>query len=323
MTETRTLIIGTRDSKLATWQAEHVSQELSRLGHQSKLEFVKTEGDAVLDAPLHQMGGKGVFTKALDEALFQGDIDIAVHSFKDIPTTLPEGLMVAAVLEREDPLDVLVTRNGLDFLNKEHYQGVIATSSNRRASQWLHKYPEHKIVDIRGNVQTRLRKLRESDWDATIFALAGLKRLGLDDHADLKLDWMLPAPAQGAMAVMIRSDDERLVQILSEINHEETELCTRIERDFLFMMEAGCSAPVGAYAFVEDGMVTFRAVALMPDGSERFDIEDAISVDNAREMGVWTAEELLSQGADKVIRAIRKEEADEERGQHPPKDGAK
>ncbi len=316
MTETRTLIIGTRDSKLATWQAEHVRKELRKQGHHSKLKFVKTEGDAVLDTPLPLMGGKGVFTKALDEALFRGDIDIAVHSFKDIPTTLPEGLMIAAVMEREDPFDALVARKGLDFLDNEDYQAVIATSSNRRASQWINKYPKHQTVDIRGNVQTRLRKLKESDWDATIFAMAGLKRLGLEDRADLKLDWMLPAPAQGALAIMIRSDDERLAQILKRLNHKDTELCTRIERDFLFMMEAGCSAPVGAFAFVDDGMVNFKAVVLMPDGSERFDIEDAISVDNAREMGIWTAEEIISMGADKVIRAIRKEDFEQQKGEN-------
>jgi len=316
LAKTRTLIIGTRDSKLATWQAEHVQQELRKQGYHSKIQFVKTEGDAVLDTPLPLMGGKGVFTKALDEALFNGDIDIAVHSYKDIPTTLPEGLMIAAVMKREDPLDVLVTREGQEFLNDEDYEAVIATSSNRRASQWLNKYTNHHTVDIRGNVQTRLRKLKESDWDATIFALAGLNRLGLEDRADLKLDWMLPAPAQGALAIMGRSDDQRVIDILKKLNHKETALCTSIERDFLYMMEAGCSAPVGAYAFIEDGMVNFKAVVLMPDGSERFDIEDAILAENAKEMGIWTAEEIILQGADKIIRAIREEEANQEKGEN-------
>lgn len=302
MSTNKALRIGTRDSKLATWQAQFVLDKLKETGHQARLKFVKTEGDLVLNTPLTQMGGKGVFTKALDEALFDGQIDLAVHSYKDIPTILPEGLKIAAVLERHDPRDVLVTRKGSDFLKDEHYEAVIATSSNRRQSQWLSKYKKHKIADIRGNVNTRLRKLRESDWDAAIFAAAGLKRLGLEEKIDLYLEWMISAPAQGAMAVMVRADDEEVQEILSPLHHETTAICTKIERDFLYMMEAGCSAPVGAFAEVTDGMVQLKATVLMPDGSERYDIEDAMAIENCSDMGILAAREIISRGAEKIIK---------------------
>ncbi len=308
MTKSRTFIIGTRSSRLAAWQAGHVKQKLEAQDRPCTLKFIKTEGDQTPDIPLPMLGGRGVFTKALDDALLQGTIDLAVHSLKDVPTTIPEGLKIAAVLRREDPFDVLVTREGTDFLEDGDYEGVIATSSNRRRSQWLSRYPKHSITNIRGNVQTRLHKLSESNWDAAIFAMAGLKRLGLQRHADLKLGWMIPAPAQGALAVMAREDDERVKEAVKPLNHEETALCTQVERDFLFMMEAGCSAPVGAYASVTEDMVNLKAVALMPDGSRRFDIENAISIENARDLGVRTAEELLAQGADAVIEAIREGE---------------
>lgn len=304
MSTKKPLRIGTRDSKLATWQAQFVSDKLKEQGNEATLEFVKTEGDLVLDTPLPLMGGKGVFTKALDEALLDGRIDLAVHSFKDIPTVLPEGLKIAAVLERHDPRDVLVTRKGTDFLEDENDHAVIATSSNRRQSQWLAKYKNHQITDIRGNVNTRLRKLRESDWDGAIFAAAGLNRLNLSANIDLYLDWMISAPAQGAMAVMIREDNEKVQGMLRPLHHETTAICTKIERDFLYMMEAGCSAPVGAFANVTDGMVQLKATVLMPDGSERYDIEDAMAIENCSDLGVLAAKEIISRGADKIIKLL-------------------
>jgi len=303
------LKIGTRDSQLATWQAQFVSERLKENHNPAELVFVKTEGDLTLDTPLTEMGGKGVFTKALDEALLDGRIDLAVHSFKDIPTILPAGLKVAAVLKREDPRDVIVTRKGTDFLDDSEYEAVVATSSNRRKSQWLSRYPKHRITDIRGNVNTRLRKVRENEWDAAIFAAAGLKRINLDDKIDQYLEWMIPAPAQGAMAVMIREDNEQLQKVLSKLDHRETRICTTIERDFLYMMEAGCSAPVAAYARIVDGMIQLKASVLMIDGSERYDIEDAIVVENSEGMGVQAASEVLKRGADKIIKLLSKKKA--------------
>jgi len=303
------LKIGTRDSQLATWQAQFVSERLKALNHSAELQYIKTEGDQKLDTPLTEMGGKGVFTKALDEALLDGRVDLAVHSFKDIPTILPQGLKIAAVLKRDDPRDVIVTRKGTDFLNDPNYEAVVATSSNRRKSQWLSHYPNHRITDIRGNVNTRLRKVRENEWDAAIFAAAGLKRINLDDKIDQYLEWMIPAPAQGAMAVMIREDNDELQTVLDQLNHRETRICTTIERDFLYMMEAGCSAPVAAYAKIVDGMVQLKASVLMIDGSERYDIEDAMVVENSDGMGIQAASEVLNRGADKIIKLLSKKRA--------------
>ena len=303
----KTIRIGTRDSQLATWQAEKVARELQRLGHDTELIFVKSEGDLDLTTPLTEMGGKGVFTKALDDAQLNDEIDIAVHSFKDLPTENPLPLKVAAIMERADARDSLVAPDGTDFLNDPDYKATIATSSNRRRAQWLHRYPNHEIVNIRGNVNTRLEKVESKEWDGAIFAAAGLERIDLGHHISEYLDWMVSAAAQGAMAVMIREDDNTMEEIVSQLNHDETALCTTIERDFLHDMEAGCSAPVGAYAFIENEQVHFKAVALMLDGSERYDFEEKVSVGEAGELGHTAAQALLSKGAIKVIDEMKSE----------------
>lgn len=297
--------IGTRDSELATWQANTVAVMLNEIGHQTELVFVKSEGDIDLTTPLTEMGGKGVFTKALDDALLDNRIDLAVHSFKDLPTDNPLPLVVSAVLEREDPRDSLVAPMGTDFLDDAGVQAVIATSSNRRRAQWLHRYPNHEITNIRGNVNTRLRKVNENGWHGAIFAAAGLKRIGLDHNISAFLDWMVPAPAQGAMAVMVRENDEKLLNITSKLNHPETELCTGIERELLNEMEAGCSAPVGAYAWIEDDTVTFQAVALKIDGSLQYDIEMSAPVNAAKGLGRKAAKKLLEQGAGKLVEEMK------------------
>ncbi|WP_445665275.1 hydroxymethylbilane synthase [Fodinibius sp. AD559] len=301
----KTIRIGTRDSQLATWQAEQVARELQKLGHKTELIFVKSEGDMDLTTPLTEMGGKGVFTKALDDAQLNDKIDIAVHSFKDLPTENPLPLKVAAMMERADPRDSLVAPDGTDFLDDPDYKATIATSSNRRRAQWLHRYPNHEIVNIRGNVNTRLEKVEKNDWDGAIFAAAGLERIDLGHHISEYLDWMVSAAAQGAMAVMIREDDSEMEEIVSQLNHDETALCTMIERDFLHDMEAGCSAPVGAYAFIEDEQVHFKAVALTLDGGERYDFEERVSVGEAGELGHSAAQSLLSEGAIKVIEQMK------------------
>lgn len=307
MIKRKTLRIGTRDSELATWQANKVAEELTRLGQTTELVFVKSQGDIDLTTPLTEMGGKGVFTKALDDALLNDEIDLAVHSYKDLPTTNPLPLKVAAVMEREDPRDTLVAPGGTGFLNDEAYEATVATSSNRRKAQWLYRYPGHQITNIRGNVNTRLKKVEKNKWDGAIFAAAGLLRIGLGDQISEYLDWMVPAPAQGAMAVMIREEDLVLQRILKDLNHYETELCTRIERDFLHDMEAGCSAPVGGYATMEGDKIHLKAVALMIDGSERFDFETVEEVTRAGHLGHRAAEKLLQQGASKVIDEMKSE----------------
>ena len=217
--------IGTRKSKLALWQAHKVQEELNALGQTSELVLIESEGDKVLDTPLPLISGKGVFTKALDDALIAGKIDLAVHSHKDIPTDLPEGITICSVMERGNPFDVLVVRKDSDFLNDKDYTGLIATSSNRRKSQWIDRYEKHSTCNIRGNVQTRIKKLRESNWDGAIFAAAGLERLELHHEIAMVLDWMIPAPAQGAVAVVCREDDKETATICQKFHHKETALC--------------------------------------------------------------------------------------------------
>lgn len=293
--------IGTRDSKLAVWQATLVSERLTSIGFETKLVFVKSEGDLDQSTPLTEMGGKGVFTKALDEALLNQEVDLAVHSYKDLPTENPLPLKVSAVLERGDPRDSLVAPGGTDFLEDENFEAVIATGSNRRRAQWLHRYPHHKITGIRGNVQTRLRKVEEKGWDGAIFASAGLIRIDLDSHISQFLDWMVPAPAQGAVAVMTRENDGDLQETVHSLNHEETELCTGIEREVLNKMEAGCSAPVGAYAWIEKGLLILHAVALKTDGSIQYDVEMTAQPGEATGLGIRAGESLLGQGAGEIL----------------------
>lgn len=305
MSSSKHIRIGTRDSQLATWQAKQVARQLEKLGHETELIFVKSEGDIDLTTPLTEMGGKGVFTKALDDAMLNDEIDVAVHSFKDLPTQNPLPLKVAAIMERADPRDTLVASKGTDFLNDPAHKAVIATSSNRRKAQWLNRYPHHQMTNIRGNVNTRLGKVQTRGWDGAIFAAAGLLRIDLGHHISQYLDWMVPAAAQGAMAVMVRQGDSELEAIINKLDHDETALCTTIERDFLHDMEAGCSAPVGAFAEIEDSHVHFKAVALTLDGQERFDYEQSETVGKAGDLGHRAAQALLEQGAIKVIEELK------------------
>src|SRR6056297_344439 len=302
---TDTIRIGTRDSELATWQAKNVAGQLEALGFETQLIFVKSEGDIDLTTPLTEMGGKGVFTKALDDALLENRIDIAVHSFKDLPTENPLPLIVSAVMEREDPRDALVAPKGTDFLDDESIEAIVATSSNRRRAQWLHRFPNHEITNIRGNVNTRLRKVNENGWNGAIFAAAGLKRIGLDDNISAYLDWMVPAPAQGAMAIMIREEDKKMMEVTSKLNHKETELCTGVERELLNEMEAGCSAPVGAFAEIIDGNVHLSAIALKTDGSLQYDIEMSAAVADAKGLGREAGRKLLEMGASEIVADLR------------------
>jgi hydroxymethylbilane synthase len=218
--------IGTRDSELALWQAKTVEKQLNDLGYKTEIITVKSDGDIVLDKPLYELGITGIFTKTLDVAMIQGKIDIAVHSMKDVPTQLPIGIVQGAVLERASALDILVHKGNLDFLNEEN--GTIASSSLRRKASWLHKYPTHKVEDIRGNVNTRLQKVADSNWNGAIFAEAGLERINLKPTNFITLDWMIPAPAQGAMVVVCNADDFYSIDAVSELNHIETEICTYI-----------------------------------------------------------------------------------------------
>ena len=258
------LKIGTRDSELALWQATTVQKQLQELGQDAELIPVKSTGDLILDKPLYELGITGIFTKTLDVALLKGDIDLAVHSMKDVPTALPNGISQAAVLPRANPADILVHK-GLDFLNAE---GTVATGSLRRKAQWLRRYPLHEVVDLRGNVNTRMQKLESEKWDAAIFAAAGLERIGLTPQSHTQLDWMLPAPAQGAMLVVARSEDTESIKVLEPLNDADTALCVSVERAFLRELEGGCTAPIGALARIDSGVLEFKGALFSLDGRE-------------------------------------------------------
>lgn len=307
------LKIGTRDSELALWQARFVQSALQKNGIEAELVHIKSSGDIDLKTPLSQMGGKGVFTKALDDALLEGRIDLAVHSYKDLPTEQGLPLVVAAVSEREDPRDVLVAPRGTDWIDQFQTEITIATGSNRRRAQWMAKYPNSTIEDIRGNVNTRLAKTeKNTHWKGCIFAAAGLKRIKLEHHISVYLDWMLPAPAQGALAIVCHKDNEALIEQLQVLNHWKTQICTHIERAFLNKMEAGCSAPLGAWAKIEYNEkeekedIVFEAVVMSLDGKKSYQISERIDVEMYADAGYKAAEALLEEGAAEIMQSIQK-----------------
>ena len=296
--------IGTRESQLATWQALHVQQLLATQGQAAELVFIKSEGDIDLKTPLYEMGVQGIFTRSLDIALLENRCDIAVHSMKDVPTQLPLGIRQAAVLPRAAASDLLVYKTDGQFLNSEEGTANIATSSIRRIAQWLHKYPHHRIHNLRGNVNTRLRKLSTENWDAAIFAQAGLERINLRPENSMVIDWMLPAPAQGAIVVVCRRDDEFTYECCKRFNDSDTELCTRIEKDFLRALAGGCSKPISALAEIKDGQLYFLGNILSPDGKLKADIEKLVDKDATNNLGVLAANELLANGGKEIADRI-------------------
>lgn len=297
----RVIRIGTRDSELALWQAKTVQNALEKLSHPTELVPVKSKGDLVLDKPLYEFGITGIFTKTLDVAMLSGEIDIAVHSMKDVPTALPKGIVKTAVLKRENPKDILVHK-GLGFLEEE---GTIATGSLRRKAQWLHKYPNHHVVGLRGNINTRLQKLKENDWNGAIFANAGLERIKLKPENHLDLDWMLPAPAQGAMLVVAKEEDEFCREILEVLNHKNSDICTHVEREFLRVLEGGCTAPIGALAEIDGETVHFKGGLFGLDGKEKFIKEVSFPMEEFKNAGKKAAENILSRGGMELMRKIK------------------
>lgn len=294
--------IGTRDSELALWQAHTVQKKLNDLGYKTKIIAVKSQGDIILDKPLYELGITGIFTKTLDVAMINGDVDIAVHSMKDVPTSLPKGIVQAAVLERANTLDILVHKGNLDFLEGK---GTIATGSLRRQAQWLNKYPNHNVVNLRGNVNTRMQKLNDNDWNGVVFAAAGLERINLKPTDFINLDWMIPAPAQGAMLVVAMANDEFSRQALTELNDIDTEVCTHIERQFLKTLEGGCTAPIGALAtFVEDNIL-FKGVLFSIDGKQKIEIEKTVSIQEWKKLGYYSAIEILENGGVELMKNIK------------------
>ncbi len=300
----KTIRIGTRDSELALWQAKTVEKKLNDLGYKTEIIAVKSQGDIILDKPLYELGITGIFTKTLDVAMISGQVDIAVHSMKDVPTALPIGIVQAAVLERANVHDILVYKNNLHFLEEE---ATIATGSLRRQAQWWNKYPNHKVVDLRGNVNTRMQKLDENDWNGAVFAKAGLERINLIPEKFIELDWMIPAPAQGAMVVVAMAEDTFSLNALSELNHIETEICTYIERQFLKTLEGGCTAPIGAIAKYDEqnDTINFQGVLLSIDGKQKLEIVKDVDVSEWKKLGFHCAQEILSNGGTELMAEIK------------------
>ncbi|RYY99250.1 MAG: hydroxymethylbilane synthase [Chitinophagaceae bacterium] len=315
----RTLRIGTRDSQLAVWQATLVQELLKQEGVDSELVYIKSEGDIDTVTPLYALGVQGVFTKTLDAALLNGRIDIAVHSMKDVPTQLAQGIVEAVVLERASTKDIFVYKTDEDLAALGYTDGkwsdpftthdsrfTIGTSSIRRIAQWKRRYPNSSIENLRGNVNTRLRKVAESNWAGAIFAAAGLERIGLRPGRSVDLDWMLPAPAQGAIMIVCREADEEAFASVRPLNHPVTALCARIERDFLRTLMGGCSTPISALARTEYAQLHFEGNICSPDGNDLVEIRKTVDLSDATDLGVSVAQELLTQpSARKIVQDIR------------------
>ena len=304
MTSTPALRIGTRGSPLALAQTEEVRAGLvaahPRLAEPGAVEVVviKTTGDKFLDRPLADIGGKGLFTKEIDEAMLDGRIDLAVHSMKDLPTWLPDGIALVSMLEREDPRDALISPRA-GSLAELPAGAVVGTSSLRRKAQVLNRRPDLKVVEFRGNVQTRLRKLKEGQADATLVALAGLKRLGLADAATavIETDDILPAVGQGAIAITCRAGDRRARDLAAFLDHPETMTRVAAERAMLEMLDGSCRTPIAALAeFTGDGVLGLRGLIARPDGSEVIETTRSGGGDDAAAMGRDAGDELRRRG---------------------------
>jgi hydroxymethylbilane synthase len=299
----KTIRIGTRDSELALWQAHTVQKKLTDLGYKTEIIAVKSQGDIRIDKPLYELGITGIFTKTLDIAMINGQVDIAVHSMKDVPTALPQGIVQAAVLERANVLDILVHKGNLDFLNEK---ATIATGSLRRQAQWLNRYPNHTVVDLRGNVNTRMQKLNDSDWNGAVFAAAGLERINIKPENYINLDWMIPAPAQGAMVIVAMGNDNFCLDAVSELNDVETEVCTHIERQFLKTLEGGCTAPIGAIVKIIEDDISFKGTLLSLDGKQKISVEKVVPIQEWKKLGYYCAQEILENGGKEIMEVLRK-----------------
>lgn len=295
--------IGTRDSQLALWQAKKVKKSLEELGYEAQLMPVKSTGDLVLDKPLYELGITGIFTKTLDIAMLAGSIDIAVHSMKDVPTVLPKGIVQTAVLERATSEDIIVFNREFDV----DKSCVIATGSLRRKAQWLNKYPNHKVVDLRGNVNTRLKKLSENNWQGAIFAKAGLERINVLPDTYSPLPWMIPAPAQGAMVVVALENDAYSKEATSKLNDLNSYVCTHVERKFLNTLEGGCTAPIGAYAEIHNDTIRFNGVLFSLDGRTKLTVNKTTHRNDFENFGAICAREILDNGGAALMKSIKNE----------------
>jgi hydroxymethylbilane synthase len=302
----RPLLIGTRGSPLALWQARHVRARLMEAHGLAEgeidLSVITTSGDRIKDKPLRDFGGKGLFTKEIDEALVRGDIDMAVHSMKDLPTDLPVELCIAAVLPRADVRDAFISTKATSLTDLPPGASV-GTSSLRRQSQVRRLRPDLRVIDFRGNVETRLRKLDEGKADATLLALAGLERLGLASHATsiLSTEEMLPAVAQGAIGVTSRSDDAQTRALLEALNDTRAATAVTCERAFLSRLDGSCKTPIAGLAEIDEGFLRFRGLILAPDGTEWHGIELTGAVEHAKSIGADAGEELVARAGPEFL----------------------
>jgi hydroxymethylbilane synthase len=289
------------------WQAEHVAAELKRVHPDIEIEIygMTTQGDKILDTPLAKIGGKGLFIKELEQGLLSDQADIAVHSMKDVPVELPEGLHLAVIMQREDPRDAFVS-NRYQSLDELPEGACVGTSSLRRQSQLSEQRPDLQIKSLRGNVNTRLRKLDEGEYDAIILAAAGLIRLGFQERitATIGPEKSLPAIGQGAVGIECRSDDERVNQLLAPLHHPETAFCVRAERAMNHRLNGGCQVPIAGFAMLEKNALWLRGLVGEPDGSDIIRGEVEGKPEEAEEMGIGLAERLLEWGADRILQKL-------------------
>ncbi|MBI1222349.1 MAG: hydroxymethylbilane synthase [Bacteroidetes bacterium] len=294
--------LGSRTSELALWQTHQVEEKLKGLV-ESEVVGISTQGDQDRQTPLYQMGGQGVFTKALDTALLENQIDLAIHSLKDYPSSEPEGLKLFAVLERDFNHDVFIPGKR----NETNLELTLASGSPRRKAQWWRHYPHHQFINLRGNMRTRLEKMQEVDGG--IVSQAGLQRLGILPPNHEVLNWMIPAPAQGVMAIVGRAEDEELYQIVQKINHESTWRCSHIERQFMATLEAGCSAPLGAFASIIKQGINFKGILTNSNGKKAVEIEDEFPSDEWQHAGKRLANDVLQRGGQAIMDELRSEQA--------------
>lgn len=301
------IVIGTRGSKLALWQADYIEQRLREQYPELSVtqKRVTTKGDRILDVPLAKIGGKGLFTKELEEEMLSGDIDLAVHSLKDMPAKVPDGLVIAAVTKRLDPGDALVS-NRFSSFEKLPQGAKVGTSSLRRRAQLLCARPDLTMLDLRGNVNTRLRKLDEGEYDAIVLAVAGLKRLGFADRIRqvLPRDMVLPAVGQGALAIETRADDKETRDMLAFLRDDDTICCTEAERSFLARVEGGCQVPVGVYATAEGDGLNVEAVIASLDGQRFYRGNVKGTRKDAAKLGENLAEKLLDEGGAEILKEL-------------------
>lgn len=299
----KVLRIGTRASALARWQAESVQASLGQAGFAAELVLIRTSGDRERETPLRSLGGKGIFIKELEDALLEDRVDLAVHSMKDVPTELPEGLLIAAICKREDVRDALVSRGGL-MLDQLLQGARIGTGSLRRQAQLRSRRPDLRMGEIRGNVDTRLGKLDRGEFDAIVLAKAGLQRLGLAERITelLSADICLPAAGQGAIGIEARAADKEVLAAVAKLNHAETRVAVETERTVLAALEGGCQVPIGVWARVAGNELIVESCVLAPDGSDSLRAKRSGPVQEANSLAHEVASELLARGAERLLR---------------------